>query len=96
VSDYSLTPLDVAWVNSADARPREHAEGATHYTWSDVEPPPLNCRCVIAPIKLGPRNPAIHALRWWWTMLMGRSNRTFKRTRLGAIRAEWRAWAGLV
>jgi hypothetical protein len=35
------------------------------------------------------RNPSIGELRRWWVSL-GRTNRSFKRTRLGAIRAEWR------
>jgi len=89
--------------DSIDLKPSEqHGE---RYTWesipdsrSRIHPPcsyvlppmptipAVNCRCVTLPAK---RNPSIAELRRWWISI-GRTNRSFKRTRIGAIRAEWR------
>ena len=42
------------------------------------------------PLPWTKRNPPIEALRWWWVHHLGKTNRSFKRTRLAAIRRLWR------
>jgi len=38
----------------------------------------------------GRLNPPIPVLRHWWTGWLGRTNKSFKRTRLADIRRKWR------
>jgi hypothetical protein len=44
----------------------------------------------LRPLPWGTRNPPVHVLRQWWVHHLGKTNRSFKRTRLASIRRLWR------
>jgi len=45
----------------------------------------------LRPLPWGTRNPPVHVLRQWWVWHLGKTNRSFKRTRLAQVRRLWRA-----
>ena len=44
----------------------------------------------LRPLPWGTRNPPPEVLRAWWVYHLGKTNRSFKRTRLSQIRRLWR------
>ena len=71
-----------------------HADGSATIHGTIVMPPPRGSWADHARYRALPwhkRNPKVQELRWWWVHHLGKSVRSFKRTRLGQVRRRWRA-----
>ena len=90
----SFTPSDrpVTRIKTLDVPPEGYDFGSGQQTYTaTIKSFWLHPK--LRPLPLGQRNPPIHVLRQWWVWHLGRTNRSFKRTRLAAVRRLWRAEA---